>query len=67
MKVETVRAELTALVNRAADRQIEWRDAYERVHGRLSEIRRAGLDVPDDLARMERQIATECVSESQGR
>ena len=43
------------------------RQAYAIVQGRIKEYHSAGWAVPDDLIRVERNLVTECMAESQGR
>jgi len=43
------------------------REAYALVQDRINEYRSAGWAVPDDLIRVERNLMSECMAESQGR
>jgi hypothetical protein len=43
------------------------RAAYAMVQERINEFRSAGWAVPDDLIRIERNLMTEFMAESQGR
>lgn len=43
------------------------REAYAIVQDRINKYRSAGWAVPDDLIRVERNLMTECMAESQGR
>jgi hypothetical protein len=43
------------------------RRGYALVKERISRLRDAGFQVPEDLARMERRLMVECLAESQGR
>ncbi|MEQ1577897.1 MAG: hypothetical protein ABL894_09605 [Hyphomicrobium sp.] len=43
------------------------RQCYALVKERIHQYRASGMKVPEDLARMERQLLTECLCESQGR
>lgn len=43
------------------------RQCYALVKERIHQYRNSGATVPDDLARMERHLLTECLCESQGR
>jgi hypothetical protein len=43
------------------------RDCYALVKERINTYRSSGERVPDDLTRMERQLMTECMAQSQGR
>ena len=43
------------------------RRCYALVKERISEYRRMGNEIPEDLARMEMALMVECLQESQGR
>jgi hypothetical protein len=43
------------------------RRCYALVQERIRQYRQRGYDIPEELVRMERRLATECLSESQGR
>lgn len=43
------------------------RQCYALVQERIRTYRARGITIPDDLARIERQLLTECLAESQGR
>lgn len=43
------------------------RHCYALVHQRIEEVRQMGASVPEDLVRLERDLLTECLAESQGR
>lgn len=43
------------------------RQGVVRVQQRMKQYREAGLKVPDQLLRMERQLKIDCVLQSQGR
>ncbi len=43
------------------------RRCYALVKERIHQFHLRGWDIPDDLARIERRLATECLLESQGR
>lgn len=43
------------------------RQCYALVKQRITQYSANGASVPDDLARLERQLLTECLSQSQGR
>ncbi len=43
------------------------RRCYALVKERIHQFRLRGWDIPDDLERIERRLATECLIESQGR
>lgn len=43
------------------------RQAYALVRERIQQFRVRGWQIPEDLARIERVYATECLCESQGR
>lgn len=43
------------------------RDCYALIKERINTYRSKGTSVPEDLARMERNLMTECMAASQGR
>ncbi|ADJ23890.1 MAG: hypothetical protein J0H37_03980 [Hyphomicrobium denitrificans] len=43
------------------------RQCYALVKRRITEFRRSGKAVPDELSRLEKSLATECMHASQGR
>ena len=43
------------------------RDCYNLVRERIRKYTQDGARVPEELARMERSLLTECLSQSQGR
>jgi hypothetical protein len=43
------------------------RDAYFRVHEGISQLKRTGAPIPEELLRCERHITTELAAQSQGR
>jgi hypothetical protein len=43
------------------------RRCFALVQERIRKYRLQGIKIPDELARMERRLANECLSESQGR
>jgi hypothetical protein len=43
------------------------RDCYALIKERINTYRSKGTSVPEDLARMERHLMTECMAASQGR
>lgn len=49
------------------EEQTDPRDAFARVQERIRAYRDAGWQVPDDLKRVERQMMTDFMAESQGR
>jgi hypothetical protein len=61
---ETGRYELLAERGRAPSDQ---RALYVRLHAKLNELRADGVDVPEDLAELERELFDEMCAESQGR
>jgi hypothetical protein len=65
--VDAVRIEVAGLVNRLDANPEERRELYAKVHGKLSEIRRAGVDMPRDLLQLEYALIAESCAESQGR
>jgi hypothetical protein len=49
------------------EEQADPREAYARVQDRIRAYREAGWQVPEDLKRVERQMMTDFMAESQGR
>lgn len=49
------------------DDDVDPRDVYARVQERIGVYRSQGWTVPEDLKRIERQMMTEFMAESQGR
>lgn len=43
------------------------RRSYAMVQERIRQFRQRGQDIPEELVRMERRLAAECLMESQGR
>jgi hypothetical protein len=43
------------------------RECYAKVQAKIRGYRQAGIDVPDDLALIEKRLVTECMAASQGR
>jgi hypothetical protein len=43
------------------------RRCYALVQERIRQFRQSGYDIPEELVRMERRLAVECLNESQGR
>jgi predicted protein tyrosine phosphatase len=43
------------------------RECYAKVQAKIRGYRLAGIDVPDDLALIEKRLVTECMAASQGR
>ncbi len=65
--MDAVRSEVTELVNRLDAFPDERRELYAQVHGKFSEIRQAGVDMPRDLLQLEYALIAESCAESQGR
>jgi hypothetical protein len=42
------------------------REGFAMVKARINELRKAGQDVPVELIRMEKNLQTECISQSRG-
>ena len=57
---------LAALIE-AVDREGDPRHAWARVRQHLDAVKSSGRTVPENLLRIERALAIECMSESQGR
>lgn len=43
------------------------RVGYAMIHERVVECQKAGVDVPEELMRLERSLLADCCAESQGR
>ena len=56
-----------AEINQTIEQIDDPRRCYALVQDRIRKLRQAGRMVPDDLARIERQLMVECLAESQGR
>ncbi len=56
-----------AEINQTIEQIDDPRRCYALVQERIRKFRQAGNVVPDDLARIERQLMVECLAESQGR
>lgn len=56
-----------AAINGQIDHLEDPRACYAKVRSRIGELRAAGRSVPEDLARLERHLAAQCMAESQGR
>lgn len=63
---QQMQAEIAELNGRIADTE-DPRAGFAMVRERIERYRAEGREVPDDLARMERQLRTECMLASQGR
>lgn len=59
--------DLAELVQQMEQSEDDPRRRYALVKERISEYRRTGNAIPDDLARMEKALMVECIEESQGR
>lgn len=56
-----------AEVNGRIDESEDPRVCYQMVQERIQRLRQAGEEIPEDLYMLERNLLTECLSESQGR
>lgn len=61
-----MQAEMAEFNGQIADVE-DLRTGIAMVRERMEAYRRAGLEIPDSLTRMERQLRTECMLASQGR
>jgi hypothetical protein len=43
------------------------RECYTKVQAKIRQYRQAGIQVPDDLALIEKRLMAECMAASQGR
>ena len=59
--------EIAELVQQMEQSEDDPRRCYAIVQQRIREYRQAGHSVPDDLARIEKTLMTECMAASQGR
>jgi hypothetical protein len=59
--------EFADLVSQMEQSEDDPRRCYALVQERIRNYRQSGTSVPDDLVRMERQLMTECMLQSQGR
>ena len=55
------------LVHQMDQSEDDPRQCYALVKERISEFRNSGLDIPDELSNLEKQLMTECMLASQGR
>lgn len=60
---ETGRFELGGKTSSSDDH----RELYVRLHVKLTELKADGVDIPEDLEALERELFAECCAESQGR
>ena len=59
--------DLAELVHQMEQSDDDPRQCYALVNRRITEFRRPGKAVPDELSRLEKSLATECMHASQGR
>jgi hypothetical protein len=62
-----VPAEITRLVHEINERPEQRLELYLRLHGKLEQLRAEGIEVPVEIARLERELAVERWAEAQGR
>lgn len=55
-----------ANLNAKIEQNDDPRAGYAIVRARISELRKAGREVPADLIRLERALQGECISQSRG-
>lgn len=60
-------SEMADLVQQMEQSEDDPRRCYAIVKERISEYRRMGYEVPEDLVRIEKALMVECMLESQGR
>jgi hypothetical protein len=58
--------ELSHFLKKLTERE-DPREAYKALHHRIRAIRAEGRQVPEELVRVERDLARECYAQSQGR
>ncbi len=56
-----------AELNSAIEETDDPRECYALVQARIRSYRQAGIQVPDDLALIEKRLISECMAASQGR
>ncbi|MGQ0671804.1 MAG: hypothetical protein ACT4N2_02825 [Hyphomicrobium sp.] len=56
-----------AEINRRIEQIDDPRQCWALVKERIGRLRQSGYSVPDELARIERQLMADCLAESQGR
>jgi hypothetical protein len=59
--------EFAELVHEMEQTDDDPRQCYALVKKRITEFRRSGRDVPDELSKLEKRFLTECMLASQGR
>jgi hypothetical protein len=59
--------EFAELVHQMEQSDDDPRQCYALVKKRITEFRRSGRDVPDELSNLERRLLSECMQASQGR
>lgn len=59
--------EFAELVQQMEQSDDDPRQCYALVKKRITEFRRSGQTVPDELSRLEKRLLTECMHASQGR
>ena len=59
--------EFADLVHQMEQSEDDPRQCYALVKQRITEFRRSGRDVPDELSKLEKTLMTECMLASQGR
>ncbi|MEQ1697234.1 MAG: hypothetical protein ABL901_15475 [Hyphomicrobiaceae bacterium] len=55
-----------ANLNAQIDEIDDPREGFAMVKARINELRSAGRDVPAELVRLEKNLQTECISQSRG-
>ncbi len=55
-----------ANLNAQIDQVDDPREGFAMVKARINELRNAGQDIPVELIRMEKNLQTECISQSRG-
>lgn len=66
MTSEQMQSEIAQL-NSELDTCEDLRHGYRLVQERIRKYRQSGIAVPEDLARIEKRMLSECLAESQGR
>jgi hypothetical protein len=56
-----------ARLNSELEQSDDPRECYAKVQAQIRRYRQAGIQVPDDLALIEKRLVAECMAASQGR
>jgi hypothetical protein len=56
MAFEELKAQISLLINQINNQPEDAHELYETLHQRLNELRATGMPLPDDLAKLEREL-----------